>query len=77
MSNVVMCDAEKCGAFFGEGLQGSSTGVDIDPENGRQRALHYCDECTERRKNARSQQIFRPNMEAQKAIASFQEDVSE
>lgn len=60
MTNVVMCDAESCGAFFGEGLEGSSTGVDIDPETGRQRALHYCDACTLRRKTVRSKLVFRP-----------------
>lgn len=60
MSNVVMCDAEQCGAFFGEHLEGASTGVEFDNETGRQRATHFCDVCTARRKTARSQQVFRP-----------------
>jgi hypothetical protein len=70
MSNVVMCDAGTCGAFFAEGMEGSSTGVDIDPDSGRNRAVHYCDQCTQRRKTVRSQLVFRPGTSVSQIDAS-------
>jgi len=58
-----MCDADGCGAFYAEGLEGASSGIDFVTVDGvrTQKALHYCDECTQRRQESRSKQIFRPN----------------
>jgi hypothetical protein len=40
-----MCD--DCGTVFSENAEGISQGVMVDPDTGRQRALDYCDVCSD------------------------------
>jgi hypothetical protein len=46
-----MCD--ECGTVFSENAEGVSKGIMIDPETGQQRALDYCDICSEIKERVR------------------------